>query len=110
MGSNGEYQSLLSNRNGQRPSQLSPLPLHGFAETEDDKLDLRQILAIARRRALVIAGVAITVTSAIVTKVLQQTPNYEGKFQLLVGSVSGENQLEQISESLNQRVGVKATI
>jgi len=105
MGSNGEYQSLLSNRNGQRPSQLSPLPLHGFAETEDDKLDLRQILAIARRRALVIAGVAITVTSAIVTKVLQQTPNYEGKFQLLVGSVSGENQLEQISESLNQSGG-----
>lgn len=108
MGSPGEYQSLLPNRNGQQPSQLSsisPLPPYGLAEIEDNKLDLGQILAIARRRALVIAGVAITVTSAIITKVLQQTPNYEGKFQLLVGSVSGEDQLEQISASLNQSAG-----
>ncbi|MFP5270413.1 GumC family protein [Coleofasciculus sp.] len=108
MDSNGEYQSLLPQRNGQRLSQLPPVPMHGFAETEDDKLDLRQILAIARRRALVIAGVAIAVTSGIVTKVLQQTPNYEGKFQLLVGSVSGEDHLEQISESLNQSGGGQA--
>ncbi|MEQ8752637.1 MAG: polysaccharide biosynthesis tyrosine autokinase [Coleofasciculus sp. G1-WW12-02] len=107
MGSNGEYQSLLSHHNGHLPPELSSLSLYELADTEDDKLDLRQILAVARRRALVIAGVAIAVTSGIVTKVLQQTPNYEGKFQLLVGSVSGENQLEQINESLNQSAGVQ---
>lgn len=107
MGSNGEYQPLPPNRNGQLPSELSSLSLYELVETEDDKLDLRQILAVARRRALVVAGMAIAVTSGIVTKVLQQTPNYEGKFQLLVGSVSGEDQLEQISASLNQSAGVQ---
>jgi succinoglycan biosynthesis transport protein ExoP len=107
MGSNGEYQPLPPNRNGHLPSELSSLSLYELVETEDDKLDLRQILAVARRRALVVAGMAIAVTSGIVTKVLQQTPNYEGKFQLLVGSVSGEDQLEQISASLNQSAGVQ---
>lgn len=107
MGSNGEYQPLPPNRNGQLPSELSSLSLYELVETEDDKLDLRKILAVARRRALVVAGMAIAVTSGIVTKVLQQTPNYEGKFQLLVGSVSGEDQLDQISASLNQSSGVQ---
>ncbi|MEQ8962503.1 MAG: exopolysaccharide transport family protein, partial [Coleofasciculus sp. C2-GNP5-27] len=107
MGSNGEYQPLPPNRNGRLPSELSSLSLYELVETEDDKLDLRKILAVARRRALVIAGMAIVVTSGIVTKVLQQTPNYEGKFQLLVGSVSGKDQFDQISESLNQSSGVQ---
>lgn len=107
MGSNGEYQPLPPNRNGQLLSELSSLSLYELVETEDDKLDLRKILAVARRRAWVVVGMAIAVTSGIVTKVLQQTPNYEGKFQLLVGSVSGEDQLDKISESLNQSSGVQ---
>jgi len=107
MGSNGEYQPLPPNRNGQLPSELSSLSLYELVETEDDKLDLRKILAVARRRAWVVVGMAIAVTSGIVTKVLQQTPNYEGKFQLLVGSVSGEDHFDQISESLNQSSGVQ---
>ncbi len=107
MGSNGDYQPLLSNGNAKQLSELSPIYTAELSNLDEDKLDLRQILAIARRRAIIIAGVAVAVTSGVVTKVLQQVPNYEGKFQLLVGSVSGENKVEKLTESLSKTAGVQ---
>ncbi|MBE9125727.1 MULTISPECIES: GumC family protein [unclassified Coleofasciculus] len=109
MGLNGDYQPLLPNRNGKPLSEVPQLYTKGFSEIEEDKLDLRQILAVARRRAFVIAGVAIAVTSGIVAKVLEQEPNYEGKFQLLVEPISGENKLDRIDESLKQSAGVQGS-
>lgn len=90
-----DYQPLLVNNQGQQYS-------NSFSAVAEEKLDLSQILAVARRRAIIIAGVAIAVSGGIVGKVLQQVPNYEGKFQLLVGSVSDQNQVEQITEALSK--------
>ena len=107
MGPDGDYQPLLPNGNAKQLSELSPFHTAGFLELDKDKLDLRQILAIAHRRALVIAGVAIAVTSGVAAKVLKQVPTYEGKFQLLVGRVSGEDKVEQLTQSLSKSAGVQ---
>jgi uncharacterized protein involved in exopolysaccharide biosynthesis len=103
MGPDGDYQPLLPDGNGKQLSQLSPLYTAEFSEADKDNFDLGQLLAIARRRLLVIAGVAIAVTSGVVAKVLKEVPNYEGKFQLLVGSLSGEDdKFKKLSQSLDQ--------
>ncbi len=103
MGLDGDYQPLLPDGNGKQLSQLSPLYTAEFSEADKDNFDLGQLLAIARRRLLVIAGVAIAVTSGVVAKVLKEVPNYEGKFQLLVGSLSGEDdKFKKLSQSLDQ--------
>ncbi|HEY9652226.1 MAG TPA: polysaccharide biosynthesis tyrosine autokinase [Coleofasciculaceae cyanobacterium] len=107
MGSTGDYQPSLPNGNGTQLSELSPIYTPSFSQLGEDKLDLPRILAIARRRAVIIAGVAIAVTSGVVTKVLQQVPNYEGKFQLLVGPASDDNKLERLTGSLSQNAGVQ---
>lgn len=107
MGSTGDYQPSLPNSNGTQMSELSPIYTSSFSKLDEDKLDLPQILAVTRRRAVIIAGVAIAVTSGVVAKVLQQVPDYEGKFQLLVGPTSDDNKLEQITGSLSQNAGVQ---
>lgn len=98
---------MLPTSNGKQLSELMPIYTNGFSEIQEDKLDLGQILGVVRRRFIVIAGVAIAVTSGIVARVLKQTPNYEGKFQLLVGSVSGEDRVEQLTEALSKTANIQ---
>src|SRR5919202_2122043 len=106
MGPDGDYQPLLPNGNGKQLSHSSPLYAADFLESDNDKFDLGQLLAVARRRMIVIAGVAIAVTSGVVAKVLKEVPSYEGKFQLLVGDASSqENKFKQLSESLDKSAG-----
>ena len=107
MGPDGEYQPLLPNGNGQQLSHLSPLYTAELSELDKDQFDLGKILGIARRRLLVIAGVAIAVTSGIAAKVLKQAPNYEGKFQLLVGPVSGENKVDELTQALSKTADIR---
>lgn len=107
MGPDGEYQPLLPKGNGKQLSQLSPLYTAELSELDKDQLDLGKLLGIARRRLLVIAGVAIAVTSGVAAKVLQQTPNYEGKFQLLVGPVSGENKVDELTQALSKTADIR---
>lgn len=88
-------QPLLPQANG-KPSQLLPLIYTNQpAETDEEGVDLRQWLAIVRRRALVIVGVAVAVTAAIALKTLTETPQYQGKFRLLVEPVTSESKLAQ---------------
>jgi capsular exopolysaccharide synthesis family protein len=107
MGSDGEYQPLLPHGNGNQLSHMSPIYTTQLSEPGQDKFDLGKILAIARRRFIVIAGVAIAVTSTIATKVLQQTPNYEGKFQLLIGSLAGEDKVDELTQSLSKSANIR---
>src|SRR5919199_2651445 len=103
MGPDGDYQPLLPDGNGKQLSQLSPLYTAEFSEADKDNFDLGQLLAIARRRMIIIAGVAIAVTSGVVAKVLKEVPKYEGKFQLLVGSPSAEDdKFKKLSQSLDK--------
>src|ERR687886_952702 len=107
MGLDGEYQPLLPNDNGKQLSHSSPLYTAELSELDQDNLDLGKILAIARRRLIVIAGVAIAVASGVAAKVLKQVPQYEGKFQLLVGSVSGEDKVDELTQSLSKSANVR---
>jgi capsular exopolysaccharide synthesis family protein len=86
-------QPLSLNRNGS-PPQLLPSPYGTeVQEPEEDELDLGQLLAVIRRRAVLIAGVTTAVTAAALIWTLNQTPKYQGKFQLLVEPVSSSNKL-----------------
>ena len=107
MGLDGEYQPLLPNDNGKQLSHLSPLYTAELSELDQDKLDLGKILAIARRRLIIIAGVAIAVGSGVAAKVMKQVPRYEGKFQLLVGSVSGEDKVDELTQALSKNTNIR---
>jgi capsular exopolysaccharide synthesis family protein len=72
-------------------------------ENEPDELNLRQLLGMIRRRALVIAGVSIAVTSAIGFWTMNQTPRYEGKFQLLVEPVTEQGNLDNLTQILGSQ-------
>src|SRR4028118_255459 len=104
MGPDGDYQPLQPNGNGKQLSQFSPLYATGYSEVGEEKFELRQLLAVARRRLLIIAGVAIAVSSGVAAKILKQVPNYEGRFQLLIGSASGDK-VDKLTQSLSQGAG-----
>ena len=107
MGLDGEYQPLLPNDNGKQLSHLSPLYTAELSELDQDKLDLGKVLAIARRRLIIIAGVAIAVGSGVAAKVMKQVPRYEGKFQLLVGSVSGADKVDELTQALSKNTNIR---
>jgi succinoglycan biosynthesis transport protein ExoP len=92
-------ESLSSNGNG-NGKRLPPPPLAykppNPATTQDD-LNLRQILTVVRRRAIVIISVAIAVTSAVAFWTYNQKPKYESKFQLLVEPVTEEGNLNKLT-------------
>jgi capsular exopolysaccharide synthesis family protein len=82
---------LLPNGNGKRlPSMPLIYPTKPPENNDDDDLNLRQLLTVFKRRALVIAGVAIAVTSGIGFWSFRQEPKYESRFQLLVEPVTAE--------------------
>ena len=95
------YQTASLNGNGKLPKALPLSYQPEVQETDSDDLNLRQILTMVRRRALIIAGVALSVTSAIAIATLRQTPLYESRFQLLVEPVASENKLSQLTAALN---------
>ncbi|MBW4679286.1 MAG: polysaccharide biosynthesis tyrosine autokinase [Microcoleus vaginatus WJT46-NPBG5] len=67
--------------------QLQILPQIYLSEAhkhEDEEFDLSQLLPIVRRRGVLIAGVATGVTAVVGIWSFTQTPEYEGKFQLLL--------------------------
>lgn len=107
MGFDGEYQPLLPNDNGKQLSHLSPLYTAELSELDQDKLDLGKVLAITRRRLIIIASVAIAVASGVAAKVMKQVPRYEGKFQLLVGSVSGEDKVDELTQALSKNTNMR---
>lgn len=108
MAPDGDYQPLLPNGSGKQLFPGSPLFASEFSFLDKDKLDLRQILAVARRRMLIIAGVAIAVTSGVAAKLVSQVPTYEGKFQLLVGSSSREDdKFDQLTQSLSKNTAAQ---
>ena len=98
----GNIQQPLSSNNGNGNGKYSysppPISLTQPLEKEQDELNLRHLLSVVRRRAVVIAGVTIAVTSAISFWTFSQTPKYEGKFQLLVEPVTEEGNLDKLTQ------------
>ncbi len=97
-----------NNNNGNRiyltPSSIQPQFLPRLEGQEDD-WNLVQVLGIAKRRILVIAGVAIVVMAAVVAITLKQKPVYEAKFRILVEPVnSDDSKLSKITSGTEGKV------
>ncbi|MBW4561282.1 MAG: polysaccharide biosynthesis tyrosine autokinase [Mojavia pulchra JT2-VF2] len=71
-----------------------------FAKEEQD-WDLKQFLAVIKRRALVMVGVTSVVMSFVSYSTLQQKPVYQSSFQLLVESVNDDNNLGKVTTDAN---------
>ncbi|MEA5566102.1 polysaccharide biosynthesis tyrosine autokinase [Anabaena sp. UHCC 0399] len=94
-----------SSSNGSNPyspslSQASPI---SFTEEEEDNWNFQEILSIVRRRALLIAGVTITVMATVIVnlKLNPKPPQYEGSFHLLVEPVNDDAKTVDILKESN---------
>lgn len=67
--------------------------------------DLNRVWNIARRRALIIAGISAIAFSYSLRSILNQKPVYQGGFQLLVEPVNTENDLTNITSQAGSRSG-----
>jgi succinoglycan biosynthesis transport protein ExoP len=75
-------------------------------ETEEDNPGLGNVFAVLRRKVAVIGSVAIIVSTAAAAWTSTRTPEYEGKFQLLVEPLktSESELLLLLSETLKENV------
>ncbi len=79
-------------------------------EVEESTFDLSQLLAVIRRRALVIVGVTTAVASTTLALALISTPTYKAKFQLLIKPVTVENKLTSSSSPLSQEKATQPAV
>lgn len=88
-GANTQPLSLQANSR----QAASPVPFSyvvDLPEPDEDELDLGQLFAVIRRRAFVIIGMAVAVTTGVGYWTSELEPKYEGTFQLLVEPVTDE--------------------
>lgn len=86
-------QLTLPHSNG-RFSYASPYDSANQPERGGEALiDLGKFFGIIRRRILLITGITTTVATLAVISAIRHTPEYEGKFQLLVAPIEANNSL-----------------
>jgi succinoglycan biosynthesis transport protein ExoP len=109
MVTNETHPTALRNGNGHYPpppTYVAPT-ISPVIEEEEDDLDLSQLLTVARRRWPILLGVSVAVTLAVGIKLLTEEPIYQGEFDLLLGSVTGEQaipeELQALQDPLNQK-------
>lgn len=78
-----------------------PLPIYEveYQKNKTDEWDLRQLLALVRRRTAIIGSVAIAIWAIFWFSALSQKPKYEGKFRLLVEPVTTQTELAGLTAS-----------
>ncbi len=87
------------NGNGKHPQPSLPVYTAPFQENnKTDEWDLRQLLTVVRRRAVVIGTVAIALSTTVWLSTLSRQAEYEGNFMLLVEPVTAESKLEGLTE------------
>lgn len=77
--------------NNSQPQFVSVPYMAEVQDPDEEELDLGQLFAVIRRRAFVILGVASVVTAGVWFWTSNQTPEYEGKFQILVEPVTSDD-------------------
>ncbi|MDR9895063.1 polysaccharide biosynthesis tyrosine autokinase [Aetokthonos hydrillicola Thurmond2011] len=99
-------QNLQQQRNNSYPKQMMPSWNKRIPEAEEQNAGLGQVTAVLRRKIAVIVSVTVIVTTAAAAWTSTRTPEYEGKFQLLVEPLkSSENELlVLLSRTLQQNV------
>ena len=85
------------------PEQSSVLAAWQQHAQQEEEGDLRNLLLVARRRAWVIAGVAVAVMSFVTVRSLQEVKVYQGSFRMLVEPVNAEGDLSELTASLSER-------
>ncbi|MFN6460373.1 MAG: GumC family protein [Nostoc sp. DedVER02] len=93
--------SYNQNRNSVPPFlQPQPFPM---SEGEENDWSFPQLLSVVKRRALVIAGVSITLTTVIFISLIlnREPPVYEGNFRLLVEPVNDDTKVVDIVKDPN---------
>lgn len=104
------FQLPPSDGNGRPLQVVSPIPTPASVDGEEAKWDLGELVAIARRRAIVMTGATVGVIAAGGSALffLQQTtpPVYTGQFQVLVEPVTAEDKQARLS---TQAQGADAT-
>jgi polysaccharide biosynthesis transport protein len=88
-------QPIWPNGNGKQPQSLNSFYPESPQENDAEKLDMRQILRILRRRSLVVVTVTLTVATAIGYRTLNRPPQYAGQFRLLVEPITAETKVAQ---------------
>lgn len=91
-------QQLLPEKNGRHPQPVLPVYTPIVQEQKTDEWDVRQFLAVVRRRGLVIGSVAIAICATVWTWTLSRQAVYEGNFGLLVEPVTGESNLAGLGQ------------
>ena len=66
-------------------------------DAKDESNSLGQIIGLIRRRWIIIGTVAILISGVMIAKVKQETPIYQGSFQLLVNPDAGQEKRTQIN-------------
>ncbi|MGB3299629.1 MAG: polysaccharide biosynthesis tyrosine autokinase [Phormidesmis sp.] len=83
--------SVAMSNGYQTPTDISPLPAPRPSRPVQGEEGLGQILGVFRRRAFIVAGVAIAFFGYSAWKTLNQTTLYQGNVQILVEPVNAEN-------------------
>lgn len=91
-------QLLTSNPENPRGQIMPAAYADLFEEQDKDELDSARLFGIFKRRAAISIGVAAAVFLSVVAWTFTRTPMYEGKFQVLVEPVTGDGQLNDLTE------------
>ncbi len=94
-------QPLNVEKNGKHSQSLPPVYTNSLPNNSNqagDDLDLQQLVAIVRRRIVVIGSVAISIAVGVGLWTLTQQPKYQGTFRLLVEPVTTENKLAELTQ------------
>jgi capsular exopolysaccharide synthesis family protein len=92
-------QQLVPEINGKHSHPSLPVYYAAtIQESKTDEWDLRQFLAVVRRRAFVIGSVAIALYATAWFLTLSRQPKYEGKIMLLVEPVTAETKLAGLTQ------------
>ncbi|BAZ47962.1 hypothetical protein NIES4103_05670 [Nostoc sp. NIES-4103] len=100
---NYSFQSSNSDRsNNSIPPFLQDQPV-SWNESQGDEWSFKEFLSVVRRRAIVIAGVSITMMSTVVLTLIlnPKQPEYESNFQLLVEPVNDDTKMVDIVKDPN---------
>ncbi|MFP4008162.1 MAG: GumC family protein, partial [Spirulinaceae cyanobacterium] len=103
---NANSQPPFPNSNGKTPPPKPPLDSPSFTKAEDETLNLRALLSIARRRWLLLVTVTVAVSAIVGGRVLNEDPRYQSQFRLLVEPIASDKQFDQFSQRLAGQSGV----
>jgi len=84
------------------PLNIPPLP-----KTDEESLNLRQLLSVARRRWLLLTAVTLAVSSLVGVKILNEVPRYQSRVHLLVEPIAGDERFDQFSQRLAGQIGIR---